>query len=46
MICPHCNGRGFVFVLDGDGYGGDVTCEDCNGTGKVEDPHPQHPDEK
>ena len=38
MECPYCLGTGFVMELDGDGYGGEVECIECNGTGRIYDP--------
>ena len=37
IICPVCDGIGFVFSRDGDGHGGEVVCGDCDGRGIVFD---------
>lgn len=29
--CPECLGSGFIECLDGDGYGSEVLCDNCNG---------------
>jgi DnaJ-class molecular chaperone len=36
--CPSCKGKGWVSVLDRDGYGYPTTtaaCSECRGTGKI-----------
>lgn len=35
VSCPECRGRGVVPDRDGDGYGSEVTCRDCEGSGEV-----------
>ena len=38
MICPDCDGRGWVFVETDNYPGGErVDCETCDGTGETED---------
>jgi DnaJ-class molecular chaperone len=32
--CFYCGGRKVVEIKDGDGYYGEVTCPDCEGTGR------------
>ena len=41
--CPNCD-NGFVMELDGDGYGSEVICSICNGTGKIDEDNLQDPD--
>lgn len=36
--CPECFGRGMIESLDGDGYGSEVFCDNCNGLGWIDDP--------
>jgi hypothetical protein len=36
-VCPECLGIGFIECLDGDGYGSEVLCDNCNGLGYIEE---------
>lgn len=40
--CEICQGLGVMQCLNGDGFGGEITCEECLGIGKIYDP--QDPD--
>ena len=33
--CEICDGKGYYQSLDGDGFGGEVTCDNCQGQGFI-----------
>lgn len=36
--CRECNGCGFIYDMDGDGYASEVVCQNCMGFGWIDDP--------
>ena len=43
ITCYSCRGKGKTVVVDiEDGYCEEQTCDFCNGTGKIKEPHPKY----